>query len=216
MTETTRYVYDLYLSYTDADRAWVVTALLSALEERGLRVCIPDRNFDIGRPRLDNIERAVAQSRHTLSVMTPAWLASEWQEFEGLLVSTSDPAGRLRRLIPLMLEPCTLPPRIALLTAADFTEVSRRPQEMKRLLHAIGTQAQVFISYKRHVTPDEPLALQLRTALEGAGHRVFINQALPVGVAWAQAINRQIAASDFLVVLLSAWGQKCYDDYIII
>ena len=204
MTETTRYAYDLYLSYTDADRAWVATALLPALEERGLRVCLPDRDFDIGRPRLDNSERAITHSRHTLIVMTPAWLTSEWQAFEGLLVSSTDPANRLRRLIPLLLEPCALPPRIAMLTYADFTEPAQRPLAMKRLLRALGTQAQIFISYKRHADPDEALALQLRTALESAGHRVFIDQALPVGVAWAQAINRQIEASDFLVVLLSA------------
>ena len=204
MTETTRYDYDLYLSYTAADRAWVTTALLPALEERGLRVCLPDRDFDIGRPRLDNSERAITQSRHTLIVMTPAWLVSEWQAFEGLLVSSTDPANRLRRLIPLLLEPCALPPRIAMLTYADFTEPAQRPLAMKRLLRALGTQAQIFISYKRHADPDEALALQLRTALESAGHRVFIDQALPVGVAWAQAINRQIEASDFLVVLLSA------------
>lgn len=204
MTEITTYSYDLYLSYVAADRAWVTTALLPTLEQRSLRICLPERDFDIGRPRLDNIERAIARSRHTLLVMTPAWLASEWQEFEGLLISTSDPAGRLRRLIPLLLEPCPLPPRIAMLTYADFTEPAQRSFAMKRLLHVLGTQAQIFISYKRHAEPDEPLALQLRAALEQAGHRVFIDQALPVGVAWAQAINRQIEASDFLVVLLSA------------
>ena len=196
--------YDLYLSYTDADRAWVAMELLPALEERGLRVCLADRNFDIGRPRLDNIERAITQSRHTLIVVTPAWLASEWQAFESLLVTTTDRADRLRRLIPLLLEPCSLPPRIAMLTYADFTDPAQRPLTMKRLLRALDTQAQIFISYKRHADPDEALALQLRTALESAGHRVFIDQTLPVGVAWAQAINRQIEASDFLVVLLSA------------
>jgi hypothetical protein len=204
VTETTTYAYDLYLSYTAADRAWVTAELLPALEQRGLRLCLPERDFDIGHPKLVNIERALARSRHTLLVMTPAWLASEWQEFEGLLVSTTDPAGRLRRLIPLLLEACPLPPRIAMLTYADFTEPAQRSFAMKRLLHALGTQAQIFISYKRHAEPDEPLALQLRTALEQAGHRVFIDQALPVGVAWAQAINRQIEASDFLIVLLSA------------
>lgn len=204
MTEITTYAYDLYLSYTAVDRAWVTAELLPVLEQRGLHVCLPERDFEIGRPRLDNIERAIAQSRHTLVVMTPAWLASEWQAFESLLVNTTDPAGRLRRLIPLLLEPCTLPPRIAMLTYADFSEPAQRPVAMKRLLRALGTQAQVFISYKRHAEPDEPLALQIRTALEQAGHQVFIDQALPVGIAWAQAINRQIEASDFLIVLLSA------------
>ena len=75
---------------------------------------------------------------------------------------------------------------------------------MKRLLHAVGVKAKLFISYKRHSDPDEPLAMRLRTALETAGHRVFIDQTLAVGVAWAQEINRQIEASDFMVVLLSA------------
>jgi len=168
VTETTRYAYDLYLSYTDADRAWVTVELLPALEQRGLRICLPERDFDIGRPRLDNLERTVTQSRHTLIVMTPTWLTSEWQAFEGLLVSTTDPAGRLRRLIPLLLEPCIPPPRIAMLTYADFTAPTQRPQEMKRLLRALGTQAQVFISYKRHADPDEPLAMRLQTALGAA------------------------------------------------
>ena len=104
MTEITTYVYDLYLSYTTADRRWVTVELLPVLEQRGLRICLPERDFDIGRPRLDNVERAVNQSRHTLIVMTPAWLASEWQAFEGLLVSSTDPASRLRRLIPLLTE----------------------------------------------------------------------------------------------------------------
>lgn len=46
--------------------------------------------------------------------------------------------------------------------------------------------------------------MRLRTALEQAGHQVFIDQSLPIGVTWAQEINRQIAASDFMMVRLSA------------
>jgi hypothetical protein len=62
---------------------------------------------------------------------------------------------------------------------------------------------QLFISYKRNAVPDESLARNLYQAFVQAGHRVFIDQDLKVGVAWAAEIQRQIEASDFMLVLLS-------------
>jgi hypothetical protein len=61
----------------------------------------------------------------------------------------------------------------------------------------------VFISYKRNVEPDEPLAQRLRAALEQAGHLVFIDRTMKVGVDWAREIQHQIEVCDCLVVLLS-------------
>lgn len=196
--------YDLFVSHCPADRPWVMEMLVPALEAAGLRVCLPDRDFAIGVPRVINIEQAVDGSRHTIIVMTPEWLASEWGEFESLLIATADPAGRQRRLIPLLLKPCALPARIAILTAADFIEPARRTEELTRLLQAIGRRARVFVSYKRNTLPDEPLALRLGAALEQAGHTLFVDHKLTVGVDWAAEIHRQIEAADFLIVLLSA------------
>jgi class 3 adenylate cyclase len=61
----------------------------------------------------------------------------------------------------------------------------------------------IFISYKRDTADDEPLTLRLHDAFEQAGHNVFIDQRIKVGVEWAREIQRQIEASDFLIVLLS-------------
>lgn len=125
MVEQTEYQYDVFISYSHANWAWVWNELLLNLERAGLKVCVDDRDFKIGPPSLINIERAVDNSRHTLLVLSPAWIQSEWTEFESLLAGTLDPAGRRRKLIPLKFEDCQLPPRIAMLTYADFT----RPQE---------------------------------------------------------------------------------------
>jgi hypothetical protein len=139
MSDQTLYKYDVFISYSHDDRDWVRKELLPRLEQAGLKVIIDYRDFVIGMPSLVNIETAVDNSRYTLVVLTPAWLESQWAEFEGLLVSTRDPAGRKRKLIPLMLEPCQqLPPRIAMLTYADFTVPSQRDTEMERLLKSIG------------------------------------------------------------------------------
>ena len=134
MAERAEYQYDVFISYSHADQSWVWDELLPRLEGSGLRVCIDDRDFEIGVPSLINMERAVDNSHHTLTVLTPAWVESEWAEFESLLVGTSDPAGRKRRLLPLMLCPCQPPSRIAILTYADFTQPHEHAGQFSRLL----------------------------------------------------------------------------------
>ncbi len=90
------------------------------------------------------MERAVDNSRHTLVVLTPAWIHSEWTEFESLLAGTADPAGRRRKLIPLMLKSCNLPSRIAMLTYADFTRSPEREAQMTRLVRSLGSAAETL------------------------------------------------------------------------
>jgi len=64
-------------------------------------------------------------------------------------------------------------------------------------------RSRLFISYKRDVEPDEPLALKLYQELKQK-HDVFIDQALPVGTRWAERIEEELKQTDFLIVLLSA------------
>ena len=129
--------YDVFISYSNKDGDWVRGTLLPALEKAGLRACIDFRDFEIDTPSLVNMERGVEESRHTLVVLTPNWIRSEWTEFESLLVGTADPAGRRRKLIPLMLEKCDLPPRIAMLTYVDFTQ-GDLDLSWQRLLRGLG------------------------------------------------------------------------------
>ena len=64
------------------------------------------------------------------------------------------------------------------------------------------TTSRIFISYKRDVAPDEPVAKQLYKALQ-ANHEVFIDQQMPVGTPWADHIDAELKRSDVLIVLLS-------------
>jgi hypothetical protein len=60
----------------------------------------------------------------------------------------------------------------------------------------------VFISYKRNVEPDEPLALQLCEALQ-EHCEVFIDQIMPVGIDWGERIQAELETCDYLIPLLS-------------
>lgn len=61
----------------------------------------------------------------------------------------------------------------------------------------------IFISYKRGISPDEPLAMALYEQLRGS-HDVFIDQAMAVGTPWAERIDRELRQADVLLLLLSA------------
>src|SRR5436190_14986587 len=122
MTTQPTYTYDVFISHSPADREWVQRFLSPRLEQTGLNVLIGSRDFIIGVPEITNIERAVEQSRYVLLILTPAWVGNEWTEFEGILAQTRGLAERRWCVLPLLLEACTVPSRIAALNYADFTD----------------------------------------------------------------------------------------------
>jgi nucleoside phosphorylase len=132
---------DVYISYHESDETWVTETLLSRLEAAGLTAIVDYRDFEIGLPRLVNIERAVERSRHTLIVMTPEWVESDWNAFQGLLASTEDPSGLQQKLIPLKLRPCKPPARIAMLEILDLTNLARREAQMERLVQLLAKKS---------------------------------------------------------------------------
>ena len=89
-------------------------------------------------------------------------------------------------------------------TQVDAPEESRKFIPVEQPATPSGTErARIFISYKRGVEPDEPIAEALFQALSQE-HEVFIDQTMTVGTRWAERIEAEIRQSDFLISLLSA------------
>uniref|UniRef100_A0A668AAC0 Toll-like receptor 22 n=1 Tax=Myripristis murdjan TaxID=586833 RepID=A0A668AAC0_9TELE len=75
----TSHQYDAFVSYNIHDEPWVLRELLPKLEgEQGWRLCLHHRDFQPGKPILDNITDAIYQSRKTLCVISRRYLESEW------------------------------------------------------------------------------------------------------------------------------------------
>ncbi len=136
MADQTEFNYDVFISYSHADKAWVRGELLKRLEAGGLRACIDTRDFRPGAPIVKEMERAVLTSRRTLIVLTPSYLKSAWTEFETLLLQTLDPANQNLRLLPLLKEKCDVPLRIRYLGYVDFVDEPESAWE--RLLSALS------------------------------------------------------------------------------
>ena len=123
--------YDLFISYADADRPWVEGYLLDALTQAGVKY-ISETAFRLGSPRIQEFQRAVQQSQRTLLVISPAYLADSFNQFVDLLGQTYGEETQTWPVIPLVLQPVQLPPRLAMLvqlraiTPADQTTAITR------------------------------------------------------------------------------------------
>ncbi|XP_042080836.1 toll-like receptor 13 isoform X2 [Haplochromis burtoni] len=75
----THHQYDAFISYNTHDEPWVIDKLLPKLEgEQGWRLCLHHRDFEPGRPIIDNITDAIYGSRKTICVISRKYLESEW------------------------------------------------------------------------------------------------------------------------------------------
>jgi len=63
--------------------------------------------------------------------------------------------------------------------------------------------ARIFISYKRNVDPDEPVATEVYKVLE-KHHEVFIDKGMEIGELWGERIEQELRRSDYLITFLSA------------
>jgi hypothetical protein len=77
------------------------------------------------------------------------------------------------------------------------------PAPAPALPPAEGGARRVFISYRRRARHDAELAGYLHDELARAGHEVFIDKGMKVGIDWSAEITRRIDWCEFLIVLLS-------------
>src|SRR4029453_12567020 len=117
-THPSRATYDLFVSYAEADRAWVDGFLLDALEQAGVKYHSEDA-FALGVPRLVEFERAIKQSTRTLLIVSPAYLADTFGQFVDVLVNSYGMETATWPVIPLMLQTVELPPRLSQLVPLD-------------------------------------------------------------------------------------------------
>jgi len=134
----TEFKYDVFISYSSANKDWVRKDLLTALEKAGLKACIDFRDFKPGKPSIKNIRDGILESKHTLLVMTEPYLKSGWTDFENMLSQTIDPANRDGRIIPLLKEKCDLPLEIKYLTYINFADPDDVDIEWKKLFESLG------------------------------------------------------------------------------
>ena len=131
-TSTDQKPYDLFVSYADDDRDWVEGYLLDALDQAKV-VSHHESAFALGSPRLVEFQEAVEKSKRTLLVLSPAYFASNVSTFVDLLAQTYGQEQGLWPVIPMILAPVELPPRLKMVQGLDASDPKTWDRAVERL-----------------------------------------------------------------------------------
>ncbi|XP_034827679.1 toll-like receptor 13 [Maniola hyperantus] len=97
--------YDVFVSYCNEDRAWVLDNLLSHVEKDcNVSVCLHERDFQIGLSILENIVSCMDRSRMIMLIISKRFLLSQWCQFEMHLAQHRLLETRREDLILVLLE----------------------------------------------------------------------------------------------------------------
>lgn len=121
---------DFFISYTLADEAWAEW-VTDQLEGEGYRVLVQALDFRPGKNFVLEMHRG-STARHTLALLSPAYMQREFPAAEWAAAFAQDPQGQLRRLIPVRIEHCTLDGLLAPIIYIDL--VAKEEDEARRLL----------------------------------------------------------------------------------
>jgi hypothetical protein len=131
--------YDVFLSYRHdgADRAFA-RQLLDTLEAAGYRVAIDERDFPANASFLLEMERCVRQSRFTVAVISSRYLDSDNCQEEAIICKVLDMGDRKRRLIPLVIEPVSMPAWLYGIVGIDCTKRDPMVDPFDKLRATLG------------------------------------------------------------------------------
>nr|XP_049707245.1 toll-like receptor 13 isoform X1 [Helicoverpa armigera] len=75
--------YDVFVSYCNEDRGWVLDHLLPHMEaECSISACLHERDFLVGLSILENIVSCMDRSRSIMLILSQRFLLSQWCQFE--------------------------------------------------------------------------------------------------------------------------------------
>ncbi|KAL4239515.1 hypothetical protein ACF0H5_000329 [Mactra antiquata] len=77
-----QYTHDIFLSYANKNSEFILNQLYPFLKEKGIRVCLHDKDFLPGDNIADNILDAIRNSRITLAVLSNDYVRSKWCVYE--------------------------------------------------------------------------------------------------------------------------------------
>ena len=101
----TDYIYDAFVAYAGEDLGWVRKELISNLEIRQrFSLCLHQRDFQVGRPIIDNIVNNIQKSRCVILVLSKWFLQSDWCRFELDMAMNKEHVVHNDIIIPIFLE----------------------------------------------------------------------------------------------------------------
>ena len=117
------YLYDAFISYAEQDCGFVHNDVIKNLEKEGsLKLCLHKRDFLPGNEIAANITSTIHNSRKTVVILSPHYLASNWCRFEFNMAKMESMYTRENENILFMVFLTNVPPRELPLMMMEFID----------------------------------------------------------------------------------------------
>jgi TIR domain len=123
--------WDVFVSYTQDDRAWAEW-IGWQLEKAGWRILIQAWDFVPGTNWVHKMDEGVRRATRTVAVLSTAYLASVYGSAEWEAAWAADPLGQQRKLITVRVEECDRPGLLGQVVGVDL--FGRSPEEARTVL----------------------------------------------------------------------------------
>ena len=134
----------LFISYSSKDFSWVTKNLISLLEKHSIPYRIHIRDFELGRPIVQNMAESVYNSRQFLVVLSNNYLASNFcrEELHVALQRGVDTGDSTLVLVKIdnKLKKKQLPLALRAKNLSDFEKYKEKQDWEKKILNIVSEQ----------------------------------------------------------------------------
>lgn len=128
---------DFFISYTRADRAWAEWVAWE-LEDDGYSTEIQAWDFTAGRNFADLMDQASRKVEHTLAILSPAYLQSQFGRAEWLAAFATDATSENRKLLPVRVRECQVEGLLGPIIYVDLVGLNEAEARTRLLQAASG------------------------------------------------------------------------------
>lgn len=132
----------IFLSHSSEDKAFVA-GLAADLRDANVRVWQDEAEIKVGDSLIDKIERGISESEYLAVVLSSSSVASEWVQREVRTALTQEIAGRVVRVLPVLIEDVEIPPFLLDKSYLDFRDEAQYQIQLQRLLDRLGVSIDV-------------------------------------------------------------------------
>lgn len=135
------FMYDAFISYRhgEADQSFA-DELDRRLQACGFSIAIDRRDFSPNRHFLEEIERCITTARYTMLVISARYFESGNTTKEAVISSVLSMSDRRDRVVPLIIEPVTMPNWLYGITGIDFANDNASNDPYERMIEMLYAQ----------------------------------------------------------------------------
>lgn len=126
----------VFLSHSSKDKAFTRN-LAERLRRLGVRVWIDEAEINIGDSLQSKIAEAIEETDYVAAVISHNSIQSSWVQRELQMAMSRELEDRAVRVLPILIEPCELPPFLRDKLYADFSDPNDFDAPFARLLGAL-------------------------------------------------------------------------------